>query len=139
MMLQKLQSSGGMKDLLLFLFDQAAQLLGLRLRLCATVRVTQFYGTILHARSKHFRKKNDFKKMHFSNPQTGGSFVILSSSSPSFVPTYLICSLHGVGTSLIFLTSCSMILWGQPAVLPTSPKHRGHRNRLRVGTQRLCF
>ena len=77
--------------------------------------------------------------MHFSNPQTGGSFVILSSSSPSFVPTYSICSLHGVGTSLIFLTSCSMTLLGQPAVLPSSPKHRGHRNRLRVGTQRLCF
>ena len=77
--------------------------------------------------------------MHFSNPQTGGSFVILSSSSPSFVPTYSICSLHGVGTSLIFLTSCSMTLLGQPAVLPFFPKYIGHRNRLRVDTPRPCF
>ena len=54
-MLQKLQSSGEMKGLLLFLFDQAAQLLGLRLR--ATVRVTQFHVTILHARTNILERK----------------------------------------------------------------------------------
>ena len=48
-MLQKLQSSGEMKGLLLFLFDQAAQLLGLRLR--ATVRVTQFHVIMIICKS----------------------------------------------------------------------------------------
>ena len=46
--------------MLLFLFDQAAQLLGLRLRLRATVRVTQFYmqeANILE-RKMILKKKN---------------------------------------------------------------------------------
>ena len=75
-MLQKLQSSGEMKGLLLFLFDQAAQLLGLRLRLRATVRVTQFYMQ----EANILERKMILKKCTSVTPRQGGplsSFFLL--------------------------------------------------------------